>query len=99
MPLPEAYGQRKLLIQKDTCMPVFIAALLTVAETWKQLNAHRQRNGYGESVVYIYSATKKSDMPFAASVDGPRDDHTEGQTEKRQVPDVDAEIRHKRTWL
>jgi len=26
----------KTLIQKDTCTPMFIAALLTTAKTWKQ---------------------------------------------------------------
>ena len=27
---------KKTIIQKDTCTPVFIAALFTIAETWKQ---------------------------------------------------------------
>ena len=26
----------KTLIQKDTCTPMFIAALITIAKTWKQ---------------------------------------------------------------
>ena len=26
----------KTLIQKDTCIPMFIAALLTIAKTWRQ---------------------------------------------------------------
>ena len=26
----------KIIIQKDTCTPVFIAALFTIARTWKQ---------------------------------------------------------------
>ena len=26
----------KTVIQKDTCIPVFIAALFTIAKTWKQ---------------------------------------------------------------
>ena len=26
----------KILIQKDTCTPVFTAALFTIAKTWKQ---------------------------------------------------------------
>ena len=38
-----AYIQTKF-IQKDTCTPMFIAALFTVAETWKQLNIHPQIN-------------------------------------------------------
>ena len=28
--------KKKPLIQKDTCTPVFIAALLTVSKVWKQ---------------------------------------------------------------
>ena len=30
-----AYIQRKFLIQKDTCTPMFKAALFTIAKTWK----------------------------------------------------------------
>ena len=26
----------KNMVQKDTCTPVFVAALFTIAETWKQ---------------------------------------------------------------
>ena len=28
--------KRKALIRKDTCTPMFIAALFTIAKTWKQ---------------------------------------------------------------
>ena len=31
------YTQRKTIIRKDICMPMFITALFTVAKTWKQL--------------------------------------------------------------
>ena len=31
-----AYTQRKTIIQKDTCTPIFIAALFTMASSWKQ---------------------------------------------------------------
>ena len=30
---------------KDTCTPVFTAALFTTAKTWKQTNAHQQTSG------------------------------------------------------
>ena len=32
------YGQKKMktLIQKDTCTPLFTAALFTIARTWKE---------------------------------------------------------------
>ena len=35
IPLPGVYLE-KTLIQKDTCTPMFIAALFTIAKTWKQ---------------------------------------------------------------
>ena len=35
MPLLGIYPD-KTIIQKDTCTPMFIAALLTTAKTWKQ---------------------------------------------------------------
>ena len=35
----------KTIIRKDTCTPMFIAALFTIARTWKQPNVHQQRNG------------------------------------------------------
>ena len=31
-----AYTLRKTIIQKDTCTPMFIAALFTIARSWKQ---------------------------------------------------------------
>ena len=37
IPLLDIYLE-KTIIQKDTCIPTFIAALFTVAKTWKQLN-------------------------------------------------------------
>ena len=30
------YTQRKTIIRKDICMPMFITALFTIAKTWKQ---------------------------------------------------------------
>ena len=35
IPLLGLYPE-KIIIQKDTCTPVFIAALFTIAKTWKQ---------------------------------------------------------------
>ena len=35
----------KTVIQKDTCTPMFIAALFTIARSWKQPKCHRQTNG------------------------------------------------------
>ena len=38
------YIQTKL-IQKDTCTPMFIAAIFTIAKTWKHINVPSQMNG------------------------------------------------------
>ena len=35
IPLPGIYPE-KTIIQKDICTPMFIAALFTIARTWKQ---------------------------------------------------------------
>ena len=32
-------------IERDTCTPVFIAALLTIARMWGNLDVHQQMNG------------------------------------------------------
>ena len=34
----------KTIIQKDTCTPMFIAALFTTAKTWHNVNVHQQKN-------------------------------------------------------
>ena len=39
IPLPGIYPE-KTIIQKDTCMPMFIAALVMIAKTWKQSKCH-----------------------------------------------------------
>ena len=44
VPLLGIYPE-KTVIEKDTCTPVFTAALLTIARTWKQLDIHQQMNG------------------------------------------------------
>ena len=35
----------KIIIEKDACTSMFIAALFTIARSWKQRNAHRQTDG------------------------------------------------------
>ena len=34
-----------MLFWRDTCTPVFIAALSTIAKVWEELNVHRPMNG------------------------------------------------------
>ena len=69
----------KIMVQKDTCTPIFTAALLTIAKTWKQpicpsadkcikmWYTHTHTHTHTHTLEY-YSAIKKSEiMPFAAT--------------------------------
>ena len=35
----------KVIIQKDTCTPMFIATRFTIARTWNNISVHQQMNG------------------------------------------------------
>ena len=39
----------KTIISKDTCTPVFIAALFTIVKTWNNLSVHQQVNGHTQT--------------------------------------------------
>ena len=62
----------KIITQKDTCTPMFIAALLTIAKTWKQPKCS-WTDEWIEKLWYIYGmeyylVIKKNEiMPFAAA--------------------------------
>ena len=73
IPLLGIYPEKmKTLIWKDTCTPVFIATLFTIAKTWKQpkclsTDSWLKEMWYTHTMEY-YSAIKKNEiMPFAAT--------------------------------
>ena len=43
IPLLGIYPEKNIF-QKDTCTPMFIAALFTIARSWKQPNVHQTKN-------------------------------------------------------
>ena len=73
IPLLGIYPEKmKSLIQKDTCTPMFIAALFTIARTWKQPKCP-STDEWIKKMCYIYtveyySAIKKNEiLPLAAT--------------------------------
>ena len=62
----------KIFIEKDTCTPMFTAALFTIARTWKQHKCPL-RDEWIKKIRYIhtmeyYSAIRKNKiMPFSAT--------------------------------
>ena len=73
IPLLGIYPEKtKSLIQKDPCIPMFIAALFTIAKTW-QLPKYPSPDEWIKKMGYIYimeyySAIKRNEiMPFAGT--------------------------------
>ena len=78
----------KTLIQKDTCAPVFIAALFTIAKTQKQPK-YPSTEGWIKKMWYVYkmeyySAIKKRNNVICSNVDGPREYHTKWSKSHRE---------------
>ena len=68
--LPDIYLE-KTMVQDDVCTPVFIAALLTLAKTWKQPKCspteERIKLWYIHEMEYYSAMTKNEIMPLAAT--------------------------------
>ena len=86
------YISRQTIIQKDTCAPVFIAALFTIAETQKQTKGPFTGEWIRNICICIstmeYNSCKKKKWNNAIcnSMDGPRDYHsTKWSNSERQI--------------
>ena len=80
----------KTLIQKDTCTPTFIAALFTIAKTWKQPKCPLTDDWikkmwhicmYNE---ILLSHQKEWNKAISSNMDGPRDYHTKWSKSDRE---------------
>ena len=81
--------KEKTLIGKDTCTPMFTAALFTVAKTWKQpkgpLTDEWIKKMWHIYTVEYYSAIKKEwNNVICSNMDGPRDYHTKWSQSDRE---------------
>ena len=76
-----ALHPEKTVISKDTCTPMFTAALFTIAKTWKQLKCPLTEDWIKKmwyiSMMEYDSATKKEqNNAICSNMDGPRHYHT-----------------------
>ena len=60
----------KAIIQKDTCTPMFIAALFTIAKVWKQPKCpttdEQTKMWFIYTIEYYSAIIKNENLPFAA---------------------------------
>ena len=80
------------IIQKDTCTPVFIAAVFTIAKTWEQCKCPSTDEWIKKMCcIYIYNGILLSykeewDNSICSNIDGPRDCHAKwNQKDKYHV--------------
>ena len=77
------------VIQKDTRSPMFIAALFTIANTWKQskcpLSDERIKKMWYMYTMENYSAIRKEwNIPICSNMDEPRDYYTKWSKSERE---------------
>ena len=76
--------KRQKLIQTNTCTPMFIVTLFTIAETWKQCKCSLTDEQDKENVICIYhgillSHRKKLKPAICSNMNRPRDYHTKNK--------------------
>ena len=79
IPLTGKYPE-KIKIQKDTCTPMVIAALFTIARTWKQHTCQSteewlKKMWYIYTMKYYSAVKKEQNCAICRDVDGPRDSY------------------------
>ena len=81
IPLLGIYPE-KTIIQKESCTTMFIAALFTIARTWKQPKCPLteewiKKMWYLINNGILLSHKKERNNAICSNMDGPRDRHTE----------------------
>ena len=82
----------KTIIQRDTCMLVFISMLFTIAKTWEQPNYPLPddwiKRMWCAHTVQYYSAIKRQNHAICSNMGATGDDHTEWRNSERerQIP-------------
>ena len=69
------------MVRKDTCTPMFIAALFTEAKTWKPPKCRSteewiKKMWYIHTMEYYSAIKKKRNNAIWSNMDGPGDYHT-----------------------
>ena len=91
IPLLDIYPD-KTFLKNETCTHMFIAALFTIAKTWKQPKCPSTddwiRKKWHIYTMEYYSAIKKEwHNAICSNMDGTRDSYTEwSKSERRQIP-------------
>uniref|UniRef100_A0A8D1LIF9 Uncharacterized protein n=1 Tax=Sus scrofa TaxID=9823 RepID=A0A8D1LIF9_PIG len=77
--LKKVFSTEKTMTLKDTCTPMFTAALFAIAKTWKQPKCPLTEEWIKMWYIYTteyYSAIKRNKiMAFFSNMDGPRNYH------------------------